>query len=172
LENGSRLLWRLADWRGDKLQQFGATRYDWCLRSFAKEYEMDQGRGRIDIVCDNFAGAGLFAQVRSELNASVIPIECKNYSTDLGNDEFNQLSDRLGDKTSRLGFLFCRSIVDAEAMSRHATDRWLRKSDCILLFDDKLLAKLVRLRLTHDFDAIEMLISRMIRAVKFGNKVA
>jgi len=37
---------------------------------------------------------------------------------------------------------------------------------------DKLLAKLVRLRLHSDFDGIEMLISRMIRAVKFGNKVA
>ena len=59
---------------------------------------MDQGRGRIDIIADNYGQAGLFAELRQELNTTSVPIECKNYNDDLGNEEFNQLNDRLGEK--------------------------------------------------------------------------
>src|SRR5260221_14785692 len=34
LENGSPLLWRLADWRGNKLQRYGATWYEEVQRAF------------------------------------------------------------------------------------------------------------------------------------------
>lgn len=143
--------------------------FDWALTNFVKEYEMDQGRGRIDIISDNRAGAGLFAQLRDELKAGSIPMECKNYSADLGNEEFNQLSDRLGRKSSQLGFLFCRTAADTEDLSRHLTDRWLRQDHCILLFDDTRLKRLVTLRLVRDYEGIENLLRALIRDVKFGN---
>lgn len=143
--------------------------FDWCLRSFAKEYPMDQGRGRIDIICDNHAGVGLFAELKTELQATSIPIECKNYSTDLGNEEFNQLNDRLGDASSRLGFIFCRGVSDRRAMSRHVTNRWTRQRNMILVFDDKQLTRLARLRLARDFQGIEAIVREMVRHVKFGN---
>lgn len=143
--------------------------FDWALSNFVKEYEMDQGRGRIDIICDNRAGAGLFMQLHNELKAGSIPIECKNYSADLGNEEFNQLSDRLGPKSSQLGFLFCRTATDTEDLSRHLTDRWLRQGHCILLFDDTRLKRLVTLRLVRDYEGIENFLRTLIRDVKFGN---
>lgn len=142
--------------------------FDWCLENFDVEYEMDDGRGRIDIICDNYANGGLFAELRSDLNATSVPIECKNYSTDLGNDEFNQLSDRLGKKSSRLGFLFCRTIGDPKAMAKHSAQRWLRHEHVILLLDDQTLQQIVQLRLLRDFHGIEACLRRMIRDVKFG----
>lgn len=144
--------------------------FDWCLENFDVEYEMDQGHGRIDIICDNYANGGLFAELRTELNATAVPIECKNFSTDLGNAEFNQVSDRLGRKSSQLGFLFCRTIDDPQAMAQHATQRWLRHDHLILLYDDQLLQQIIQLRLLRDFHGIEALLRRMIRGVKFGTR--
>lgn len=143
--------------------------FDWCFQSFEKEYETDQGRGRIDIICDNYADGGLLAEWRTRLYASSVPIECKNYKSDLGNNEFNQLNDRLGERSSRLGFLFCRQIYKPEEMGKHVTDRWLRHHNCILLFDDKLLKNLVTLRLSRDYSGIEKILRIMFRNVEYGS---
>ncbi len=142
--------------------------FDWSLQNFEMEYKTDHGRGRIDVICDNYAAGGFFAEMRTTLNAMSVPIECKNYGSDLGNEEFNQLSDRLGSTTSRLGFLFCRTIDDSPAMARHVTDRWLRHCHCIVLFDDQLLQQLVQLRLVRDFEGIQALLRRLVRNVQFG----
>ncbi len=144
--------------------------FDWALENFEKEFHMDQGRSRIDIIADNYASGSLFSEIRDELNATSIPMECKNYGGDLGNNEFNQLMERLGRKTSRFGILFCRSITDAPAMLKHQGDRWLRQDVLILLIDDELLKTLVEYRLERDFSAIDSLLRRMIRAVKFSSK--
>lgn len=143
--------------------------FDWALENFEKEYGMAEGRGRIDIIADNYAGAGLFADFRTEYQASSLPIECKNYKAELGNNEYNQLNDRLGDKTSRLGMIFCRTIQDRSDMMHHCTDRWLRQHNMILVFDDESLKQLVVMRLIRDFQGIEALLRQMIRHVKYGH---
>ena len=144
--------------------------FDWALENFEIEYQMDEGRGRIDVIADNFANGGLFSDLRSDFNARSIPIECKNYTADLGNDEFNQLSDRLGLKTSRFGMLLCRTVTDYELMLKHRTDRWLRQDNMILLFDDNLLKRLVHLRLERDVDLIQGLLRRLMREVEYGGQ--
>ncbi len=53
-------------------------------------------------------------------------------------------------------------------MIKHATDRWLRHRNCILLFDDIQLENLVRHQLEGDLQEIESAIERMVRDVKFG----
>ncbi|MCI0447174.1 hypothetical protein L0152_28700, partial [bacterium] len=142
--------------------------FDWALENFEKEYKMDQGRGRIDIIADNHAGGGLFGDLRKDFNAWSVPMECKNYTSDLGNNEFNQITDRLGSKTSHFGMIFCREITDQDAMLKHCTDRWLRQHNVILLIDDRVLKELVNLRLVRDFDAIQARLRRMIRTVQYG----
>lgn len=142
--------------------------FDWALENFEMQYKMDQGRSRIDVIADNFASGGLFEQLRLELNATSVPMECKNYGTDLGNDEFNQLMERLSVTTSRFGILFCRTVSDQAAMLKHQTDRWLRHGTVILLIEDVLLTELVQLRLRRDFHGIDSLLRRMIRGVKYG----
>lgn len=129
---------------------------------------MDGGRGRIDIIADNFADGGLFAELREEYNATSIPMECKNYSSDLGNNEFNQINDRLGIKTSRIGIVFCRTVSNENAMLKHRTDRWLRQENMILLVSDAELKELVQKRRYRDLRSIESQIRLLIRQVKYG----
>ncbi len=54
-------------------------------------------------------------------------------------------------------------------MGKHVTDRWLRHHNCILLFDDKLLKKLVTLRLMRDYSGIEKILRLMFRDVEYGS---
>lgn len=143
--------------------------FDWCLTNFDIEFECFEGRGRIDIISDNYAPGGIFGGFKQELNGSTIPIECKNYSNDIGNAEYNQLASRLGTKTSRIGFLVCRTIADEANMMKHLGDRWLRQDKVMLVFDDQLIIDLVNLRLQRDFKEIQRYISTMVRAVKYGN---
>lgn len=143
--------------------------FDWVFENFESEYVMDGGRGRIDIIADNYAGEGLFHELKMELNATSIPMECKNYSTDIGNEEFNQINDRLGSKSSRFGIVFCRIISDKADMLKHQTDRWLRQDNLILLIDDEGLQSLVQWRGGRNFRQIEGYIRSLIRQVKYGN---
>jgi hypothetical protein len=141
--------------------------FDQSLENFDTEYRMDGGRGRIDIIADNRANGGFFLDARSDLDAVTVPMECKNYGGDLGNEEFNQLADRMGPKTSRLGFLVCRS-TDQAALGRHTGDRWLRQDLLIVVIDDVKLVELAQLRLARDFDRIQSRLRRWVRDVQYG----
>jgi hypothetical protein len=145
--------------------------FDYSLVNYDKEYQMDQGRGRIDIIADNNAAEGLFHELRVDrFNANSIPMECKNYATDLGNNEFNQIADRLGEKTSRFGILLCRSINDYPRALQHRSDRWLRQQIMILLVDDVRLEKLVIARLNRDYQSIEDYLRLLIREVEYNGE--
>lgn len=109
---------------------------------------MDGGRSRIDIISNNIAGGGLFSEYKSVYRAITGPMECKNYGTELGHAEFNQIMKRLSPKTSQLGMMFCRSITDVPSIIGHHKDRFLRHGCMILLFDDHLVEHLSMLRFT------------------------
>ncbi|MCZ7547671.1 MAG: hypothetical protein M5U11_00745 [Anaerolineales bacterium] len=141
--------------------------FDWALESFEKEFKMDTGRSRIDIISDNYASGGLFRDFIDRYRATTIPMECKNYGTDLGNDEFNQIMERLGPKTSQFGMVFCRKIDDPVKIIAHLGDRWLRHNCMIVLFDDTLVERLTHLRLNRDFNQIQRLLRQLIRAIEY-----
>ncbi len=141
--------------------------FDWGLENFEKEFKMDAGRSRIDIISDNYASGGLFRDFIYLYRATTIPIECKNYNSDLGNEEFNQIMERLGPGTSQLGMVFCRKINDVPQTLTHLADRWLRHKCMILLFDDVLVEQLTNLRFARDFDQIQSLLRRLIRAIEY-----
>lgn len=142
--------------------------FDWALENFDKEFKMDAGRSRIDIISNNYASGGLFRDFVNTYRATTIPMECKNYGADLGNDEFNQIMERLGPRTSQLGIVFCRKIDNLPKIIAHLKDRWLRHNCMILLFDDTLVERLTNLRLNRDFDQIQSLLRRLIRAIEYG----
>jgi len=138
------------------------------LQYFRVEQDIAQGLGRIDIVATNRAESGAFAMFRERYHADFIPIECKNYSADLANEEFNQLASRLGSSTSGLGMLVCRTITDAAAMQRHQVFRWA-KGIMLLLFDDEVLTRLVRLKMAGRDADIDGILLEMTERIKFDS---
>ena len=143
--------------------------FDYALENFECEYKMDQGRGRIDIIADNYASGGFFMEARREYGAASVPMECKNCGADLGNDEFNQMVDRLGPKTSRLGIVFCRTVADRASLIGHLGDRWLRQDKMILVIDDATLRQMAQLRLGRNFSMIESRLRALVRQVQYKN---
>ena len=73
------------------------------------EQEINDGRGRIDIVYKNRNKDGIFKDLKDLRNIPCpeIMVECKNYANDLSINEYNQLSDRLNADRGMLGFLLC-----------------------------------------------------------------
>jgi hypothetical protein len=146
--------------------------FDWALEGFEKEYNMDNGRSRIDIISNNYAAGGVFRDFYNSFHAHTVPMECKNYATDLGNQEFNQIMERLDPGTSQLGMVFCRTITDRTSILNHLTDRLLRHQCLILIFDDQLVRTLASLRLARDVKAIESMLRRLTRAIQYRNPEA
>jgi len=105
-----------------------------------KEHELNQGRKRVDIKFTNAAEIGFFRRMAENANTRSLSVfvECKNYSSDLGNPEIDQLLARFDLRRGRIGFVLCRSLVDGKLMFERCRDA--AKSDqgfVIVLTDDK-----------------------------------
>ncbi|MGA8273376.1 MAG: hypothetical protein WB919_17570, partial [Candidatus Sulfotelmatobacter sp.] len=89
-----------------------------------KEQPVDEGRKRIDILFHNTASEGVFSYLVNVHNyyAPYISVECKNYSGDPKNPEFDQLQGRLNRKRGFVGILVCRKIEDRNLMVKRCQD--------------------------------------------------
>ena len=77
-----------------------------------KEFELHQGRKRLDIRFTNAAESGFFQamMVSPQGRALSIPVECKNYRKEMRNPELDQLSGRFSHHRGFVGLLLCRSM--------------------------------------------------------------
>jgi hypothetical protein len=113
-----------------------------------KEWEINSGRKRIDIVYTNAADEGFFAHRRDGNNtqATMVIVECKNYSKDLANPEFDQLLGRFDNNRGRFGILTCREIDRNETALERCRDAAKSGNGYILIFTDADLLKFLKLR--------------------------
>ena len=81
--------------------------------------------------------------------------ECKNYTEDIGNPEFDQLSGRL-DKPDRgqFGFLVCREIKDKGRVIKHCKEK-LSGKKCLLVLSDNDLISMVKLKMKEGETAVD-----------------
>ena len=103
-----------------------------------KEKEIHQGRKRIDIVMNNGARGGIFAnlhQVR-KLPSAFVCFECKNYTTEVVNPELDQLSGRFAVNRGKVGFLCCRTFEDRAVFVERCRDTLRDDRGLILPLDD------------------------------------
>lgn len=104
-----------------------------------KERELHQGRKRVDIKFTNAADSGFFLrmlQAQQTRSLSVI-IECKNYSNDPGNPEFDQLCTRFGHQRGFFGMLLCRKIDNRAKSISSCKDTANDGRGYIIVLDDK-----------------------------------
>lgn len=77
-----------------------------------KEHELHYGRKRIDIRFTNAAVHGFFHTMlaSAQTRALTVVVECKNYRTEIRNNELDQLTGRFGHQRGFFGMLLCRSM--------------------------------------------------------------
>lgn len=130
-----------------------------------KEWEIHEGRKRIDVVFTNAADTGFFAQRRNDqkVNANAVIVECKNYTEDLKNTEIDQLLGRFDDNRGKFGIITCRSIKDKKTLIKRLRDASSRSQGYIIvLTDDDLMAMLVAKSMLEEAQ-VEGLLHRKFR---------
>ena len=101
------------------------------------QHEIHEGRKRIDITYTNVATAGFFHWLATHYSAPHIFVECKNYGSELGNPELDQLSGRFSPSRGQFGLLVCRDLKDKIRLLKRCRDTAHDQRGFIIPLDDK-----------------------------------
>lgn len=105
-----------------------------------KEREIHSGRKRIDILFDNGApGEGFFHRLQHAMRipCPYIPIECKNYATDISNPELDQMIGRLSPNRGSFGIIVSRELEDAKKFLDRCRDAYKDQHGLIIPLTDR-----------------------------------
>lgn len=158
----------------------GADDYHWAIQNLLdalffpslttpqREFEIHEGRKRIDIRYVNQAESGFFHWVREvhHVPSSLVVVECKNYAGALSNPEFDQLTGRFSRERGQLGLLCYRGFADQKAnVISRCRDTALDGRGYVLPLDDADLRHLVETRDETGETQFEFLIERFIQII-------
>ncbi len=137
------------------------------LRMFKKEAEINEGRKRLDIIANNSRAPGFFSDLASQHNilCPYIAFECKNYTEDPRNPEFDQLSGRLNDQRGKVGVLICRHITDRPAIIAKCKD-YRKKGELLIVLDDQDLKILLGHRKEQAYGLISEYMHKRLREIE------
>lgn len=87
-----------------------------------KQHRIHDGRKRIDITYTNEAKAGFFSWLSQHYPSAFIFVECKNYGSEVGNPEIDQLGGRFSPSRGKVGILVCRSLEKPTELAARCKD--------------------------------------------------
>lgn len=127
-----------------------------------KEWEINDGRKRIDILYTNASDAGFFSDRRDErgVNANVVVVECKNYSKDIANPELDQLIGRFSDSGGKFGIISCRGIDNEPLLLARCKDAVRRNQGRIIYISDTDLIRMLNWKSQMNDQEIERILFR------------
>jgi hypothetical protein len=130
-----------------------------------KEWDIHDGRKRIDIVFTNAADVGFFAQRRSDhmVNANTVIVECKNYSKDIANPEVDQLIGRFDNNRGKLGIITCRKVDKPKQVLKRCRDAASRSVGYMLVLADEDLVQMLTAKSELNEAAVEGLLHAKYR---------
>lgn len=116
------------------------------------EWEIHGGRKRIDIVFTNAANDGFFSQRRDDkkMQANMVIVECKNYSSDIANNELDQLLGRFDKNRGKFGIITCRSVDNEALLLQRCRDAAVRDQGYILCLTDNDIVALLQAKARLD----------------------
>lgn len=112
--------------------------------------QIHDGRKRIDVSYTNTARQGFFYWIAVHYSAANIFVECKNYSSDPGNPELDQLAGRFSPSRGQFGLLVCRRLDQKELFIQRCIDTAHDHRGFIVPLDDDDLRELVEERKSAD----------------------
>lgn len=132
-----------------------------------KEFEINQGRKRIDIIYTNGKDSGLFYRISLDqhVKANIIHVECKNYSDDIANAEFDQLLGRFDPNRGRFGLLLYRFADKPAAVLQRAKDAARAGQGIVLPVDDAFVINALSLIENGRRASVDEQIDRLYRSV-------
>jgi CheY-like chemotaxis protein len=141
--------------------------FDGQLSSGTIEREIHDGRKRVDIVFRNSAERGFFADLftRFHIKCPYVFIECKNYSADVANPEFDQLTGRLSDKRGLFGILVSRKIRNKRLMSQRSRDVVSDNRGYVLVLDDDDLTQLLDMFASERIQGVSQLMHERLGSI-------
>lgn len=148
--------------------------FESMLCDFVYEQKIDNGLGKIDVCARNSDENGFFKFVLSHHHVKCpnVFFECKNYSDDPENPEFDQILGRLDPLRGMLGFIVCREIEDREKALGRCINAYNRQSKLLLLLDDKDIVKMAELRQRDETNAISSHLHDLLHRIVMGNNKA
>jgi hypothetical protein len=137
------------------------------LLSPKKEREIHQGRKRIDILMENGARDGIFHRLHDirKLPCAFVPIECKNYTTEVANPELDQLGGRFSVNRGMFGFLCCRTFENRKLFVERCRDSHKDGRGLIVPLDDTTVLKLLTLVRSNHRQEIDAEITNLVNEV-------
>lgn len=127
------------------------------LRNPIKEAPISGGLKKIDICFTNRASSGFFFAL-NQIHHILCPkvfFECKNYTDDPQNPEFDQTAMRLSDKRGHFGVMVCRTIMDREKVLSHCRAILNDRRDYVIVLDDQDMKNLMFFKRDAREDAID-----------------
>ena len=128
-----------------------------------REFNIHDGRKRIDIVYMNLADDGFFKWLGNagDVECGQVVVECKNYTGPLANPEFDQLTGRFSPLRGRFGLLVYRGFKDDKsAVIQHCRDAALDGRGFVIALDDEDLRLLVEARKKGEETTFKYLMKR------------
>ena len=131
------------------------------------EVEIHEGRKRIDIVFDNAATSGVFLRFSRNMNipCQYIMVECKNYSSDPENPEFDQLGGRFSPNRGKVGFLLCRTISNFDRFISRCQDTYRDDRGLIIPLSDVDIIQILENYNNWNDNFIETFLSNRVRLI-------
>jgi len=105
--------------------------------------EIHDGRKRIDIQYTNMATQGFFKWLASHYPVPHVFFECKNYGTEIGNPELDQIAGRFSPSRGQFGIIVCRQFRDKKKFIQRCRDTCNDQRGYIIPLDDNDLKALV-----------------------------
>ena len=132
-----------------------------------KEWNINDGRKRIDIVYTNAAKDGFFAHRRDAPNtlATMVIVECKNYSSDIENPEIDQLLGRFDNNRGNFGIITCRGVDKPKLVLAKCRDLAKAGRGFILVLTDEDLLELLDAKSKSDDERMEALLHTRFREI-------
>jgi hypothetical protein len=140
--------------------------FDGRLVEGRMEARHDSGRKRLDIRYRNADRIGFFCDLieRHGIKAPWIIVECKNYTDDPDNAEYDQLAGRMRDEVGVFGIMAVRQINDAKRMEEYRLHRRNAGRFLLVLDDDDMVAILTA-HLAGDEQGVDAVLRRKLETL-------